>query len=93
MAFDSCGIFYIGGDVEVKLLWGVNSIDDLAAVAGEEKIELDVYGGENHPGKHWGCYRPGKSTKKAMRERDLRQMLEDLLTPSTAVADLARIPY
>lgn len=92
LAFDSCGIFYIGGDVEVKLVWGLDSIDDLAAVAGEEEIELDVYDGSNHPGQHWGCYRAGKATATALANRCLKQILEDLLTPSTAVAELQQRP-
>ena len=34
LGFDSCGIFYIGGQVEVKLEGGVNGICKLTAVAG-----------------------------------------------------------
>ena len=34
LGFDYCGIFYIGGQVEVKLGWGMNGICKLTAVAG-----------------------------------------------------------
>ena len=51
LGFDSCGIFYIGGDVEVKMNWGVNGIPKLAAVADTlSEVEdtkgntLDAYG-------------------------------------------------
>ena len=61
LAFDSCGIFYIGGTVQVSLRWGLGDIPKLTTVAGELTAvageELDTYGGQNHPGQHWSAYR------------------------------------
>jgi hypothetical protein len=36
LGFDSCGIFYIGGPVEVKMDWGFNDISLLSAVAEQD---------------------------------------------------------
>ena len=61
LGFDSCGIFYIGGNVEVALPWSLENIDELTAVADDLKSStLDVYNGQNHPGQHWAAYRTKK---------------------------------
>ena len=90
LAFDSCGIFYIGGTVQVSLRWGLRDIPKLTAVAGELTAvageELDTYGGQNHPGQHWSAYRIKKEELNA--DKSLRQRLEDLLAPSTTKQDL-----
>ena len=65
LGFDSCGIFYIGGDVQASVCWSLQHIDVLTAVADDMEQRsadaqckpLDVYHGTNHPGQHWGCYR------------------------------------
>ena len=66
LGFDSCGIFYIGGSVEVTLPWNLKHIDDLTAVAGNDgSTNLDKYDGPNVPGQPWDSYR----SKKSMRKR------------------------
>ena len=53
LGFDSCGIFYIGGQVEVQLDWGIDRIPELTAVAEDmRKSELHEYDGQNTPGQH-----------------------------------------
>ena len=92
LGLDSIGIFYIGGQVQVSLPWGIDDIDDLTAVADILKdSELDEYEGQNHPGQHWRAYRSIKHKEKDT-DKDLSQRLRNLLTPSTAVADLQKIP-
>ncbi len=87
LGFDSCGIFYIGGTVEVALPWSLARIGELTAVADDLKSSsLDVYHGQNHPGQHWSAYRTKKNDPE--HEKCLTKRLEDLLTPSTAVAEL-----
>ena len=51
---------------------------------------LDVYNGQNHPGQHWAAYRTKKNDPE--HEKCLKARLEDLLTPSTAVAELYAMP-
>ena len=94
LGFDSCGIFYIGGDVEVTLPWSLDDIDELTAVADDlKKSKLDVYYEQNHPGQHWSAYRRRIEKKNEPEgERDLKGRLEDLLRPSTEVADLYALP-
>ncbi len=105
LGLDSCGIFYLGGTVEVSMPWSVDEIDVLTAVAEDEgsaPLEeadnpctsisicppmLDQYRGQNHPGQHWGCYR-SKSFHETNQDRNLRQRLVDLLTPSTTPEEL-----
>ena len=92
LGLDSCGIFYIGGMVQVSLPWNLAHIDTLTAVGEElETTTLDVYGGQNHPGQHWSAFR-SKKFKEADADKCLRARLTDLLTPSTAVADLEGLP-
>ena len=80
LGFDSCGIFYVGGVVKVNLLWNMQHLDILTAVAGElnfkvdaandkiadvaKKMVLDTYSGQNTPGQPWGCYKDAKVPKK-----------------------------
>ena len=64
LGIDSCGIFYIGGRVQVTLTWSLADVEELtAAVAGpiESKKDLHVFHGSNHPGQPWSCYREKKS--------------------------------
>jgi hypothetical protein len=90
LGFDSCGIFYIGGLVQVSLHWGLNQIDILTAVAevmqekhaDEDSHTLDVYQGTNHPGQHWAAYR-SRALKEPSDKKNLNERLEDLLSPST----------
>ena len=52
---------------------------------------MDEYGGQNHPGQHWGCYR-SKREKENDDEKDLLARLTDLLLPSTTDHELLMIP-
>ena len=84
-------IFYIGGTVEVTPTWGLSDVPFLTAVAGNEKggeeKALDVYSGSNVPGQPWSCYR-SVARKESDTIKSLEARLNELLTPSTAVADL-----
>jgi hypothetical protein len=92
LGFDSCGIFYIGGNVQVSLPWSLENIVELTAFADHlESSTLDVYNGQNHSGQHWAAYR-SKKLKERDDEKCLKERLEDLLAPSTAVAELQAIP-
>ena len=54
------GIFVLGGNAEIKPLWGISDVDRLAAAAGGDE-DLDVFkDGDNCPGKPWYCYRSNK---------------------------------
>ena len=100
LGLDSCGIFYIGGNVKVSLPWSLEHIDVLTAVAGdmdqmsqtEQGLALDVYEGQNLPGQHWACYRSTSFNEKE-DQKNLRARLEDLLRPSSTPAHLDRIPH
>ena len=80
VSFDSSGIFYIGGQVETKLVWGIDRMPELTAVAANMmQSELHVW--DEHqitPGQH--------------HEKNLEQMLLDLLQPSTSFEELHAIP-
>jgi hypothetical protein len=99
LGLDSCGIFYIGGNVHVSPCWSLEHIDVLTAVAGdmdqkyqERQCEpLDVYEGQNVPGQHWAAYR-SKSLNERDDEKNLKERLEHLLRPSTTQAHLDLIP-
>ena len=99
LGLDSCGIFYIGGDVQVCLPWSLKHIDVLTAVAGdmgqmsqnEQGLALDVYEGTNVPGQHWSAYR-FKSGIEREDHKNLKARLEDLLWPSSTQAHLDLIP-
>ena len=87
--FDSCGIFYIGGTAEVITTWGLNDIDRLTAVAGDElDPDLDVYGGSNFPGQPWHCYR-SRRENETPADKNLEDRLRDRLAPSTTEAELS----
>ena len=88
LGFDSMGACYIGGIVEVSLPWRLAGIDTLTAVAGNDPEEpwappFDIVEGENCPGQLWQCYRSQKENEPAWN-KDLRQRMVDLLTPSTS---------
>ena len=67
LGFDSCGIFYIGGTVQVTLQWSLEHLDVLTMVfddddsketaVAENTTRLDWYSGSNVPGQPWRCYR------------------------------------
>jgi len=97
LGWDSCGIFYIGGSVQVSMPWELKDIGILTAVADEIEQDcadndqhLDTYGGQNWPGQPWKCYRTKK--KEDDHQKSLEARLVDLLTPSTTVEQLAAIP-
>ena len=94
LGLDSCGIFYIGGNVQVTLTWHLGSLWLLAAVFTgeiESHKNLHVFTDSNHPGMPWGCYREKKEKEKDC-EKNLRARLEDLLTHSTTPEELDQIP-
>ena len=94
LGFDSCGIFYIGGNVQVSVCWSLQHIDVLTAVAdamdqkyADAQCEpLDVYHGQNTPGHHWARYR-STSCRERKDDKNLGARLEDLLRPSSAMAE------
>ena len=90
LGFDSCGIFCIGGSVQVSTPWSLQHIDILAAVAGDHP-DLDVYEGTNVPGQPWACYR-SRTFNERPTDKDLKARLRDLLTPSTTTEELENIP-
>ena len=99
LAFDSCGIFYIGGNVDVTLPWSIADVPVLTAVAGEirkvvqeaGKDPLHEHGGTNHPGQHWQWYR-SKKEKETLEDKNLHDRLQELLQPSTTEQELQQIP-
>jgi hypothetical protein len=99
LGLDSCGIFYIGGNVQVSPCWSLEHIDVLTAVAGDmdQKCQerqckpLDVYEGQKVPGQHWSAYR-SKSLNEGDDQKNLKERLEHLLRPSTTQAHLNLIP-
>ena len=95
LGFDSMGIFYLGGEVEVKMPWNLGHVEILSAVTdarhGAALANLDVYAGQNVPGQPWHCYR-SKAYNEPACNKDLEARLRDLLTPSTEQEELASIP-
>ena len=106
LGLDSCGIFFIGGTVEVRMPWGIEQIEQLLDVSGDADLlvtdtrsrgldrqgrPLDVHDGMNTPGQTWICYRGEKYNEKA-KDKNLRARLEELLEPSTTRAELMSIP-
>ena len=94
LGFDSMGIFYLGGRVEVNMPWNHRHVQILAAVTDARNganENLDVYAGANVPGQPWHCYR-SKAYNENACNKDLEARLRDLLTPSTEPEELARLP-
>ena len=94
LGFDSMGIFYCGGQVEVKMPWNLGHVQILSAVTDAchgANEHLDVYEGENVPGQPWHCYR-SKAFNEKPSNKDLEARLRDLLTPSTKPEELAMLP-
>ena len=98
---DSCGIFMVGPDIEVKVQWGPSSIPiltavaepTLPAVAGDKadtapRRVLHHYDRNHAPGQHWTCYK----TSLPGDRKDLERSLRDLLTPATTQEDFDLIP-
>ena len=87
LGFDSCAIFFIGGDVSIKMQWDLSRLHILTAVAGtpeREELEkdMDMYDTMNVPGQHWSCYH-SKKKSEPVEEKNLTERLVDLLTVST----------
>jgi len=87
LGFDSCAIFFIGGDVSIKMQWDLSRLHILTAVAGtpereELEKEMDMYDTLNKPGQHWSCYH-SKNFYEPVDEKNLTERLVDLLTVST----------
>ena len=90
LGLDSCGIFYIGGNIQATLNWGLEQLGDLTAVAEQmQESNLDVYHGAQHPGQFWTAYRSKK--KELDKDKNLKQRLVDLLTPTTTAIELRGI--
>ena len=92
LGFDSCGIFYIGGNVKVTLDWGFERINQLIAVAAELD-DLDVYEGLNVPGQPWFCYKSERGAKEKDADKNLNDRLVALLTPSTPEEELNKLAW
>ena len=91
LGLDSCGIFYIGGNIKATLNWGLEQLGDLTAVAEQmQDSNLDVYYGAQHPGQFWTAYR-SKGIKESDEDKNLEKRLVDLLTPTTTDIELRGI--
>jgi hypothetical protein len=90
LGFDSCGIFYIGGRVEVAPLYGLGKIDQLLTAVADGTNALDVYEGLNYPGQPWNCYK--RSSELRTDEKSLKGRLTDLLEVSTTTEELKDLP-
>ena len=92
LGFDSCAIFYIGGNVQSQLHWGLQHLNTLTAVAATSNkdvfAQFDVYAGKNPPGQTWDCYR---TPVAPYVQKDLSARLVDLLTPSNQQWELDAI--
>ena len=73
-------------EMEVTL----TAVADGEVADGEEARVLHEYDGDTTPGQPWHCYRSVKFEAKPDK-KNLRERLEDLLTPSTTPADLQLI--
>lgn len=93
LGLDSCAIFYIGGDVQVKMPWNIFHLDILSAVAediewigeGREVEQLHRYNGNSYPSKLWHCCRSSdKMNIHQLAKNDIsrHQKLANLLQPS-----------
>ena len=93
LGFDSCGVFFIGGNVQVKLHWDLSHLDILTAVADDlhEDCGLDRYGPGSVPGQPWQCYR-SQAHDESVGDKNLQARLTELLTPSTPQEYLDQIP-
>jgi hypothetical protein len=98
LGIDSCGIFCLGGSVQVSMPWCWKDIDILTAVAGdiereclESGKELDLHTGANTPGQHWSAYR-SRALLETKADKNLGDRLRDLLKPSTPSEELQDIP-
>ena len=92
LGFDSCGIFYIGGPVEIKTPWNLGDMQTLTSISTGKPIPgLDRYHGQNVPGQPWTCYRSRKC-KETSEDKNLKDRLRDLLTLTTTTEELERIP-
>lgn len=90
LGFGPCGIFYIGGCVDVHPLWGLQHVGRLAAVAGDDR-DLDVYGVKSAPGQPWRCY-TSKGNKETDADKNLGNRLHNPSAPTTSPAELSRLP-
>jgi len=92
LGLDSCGIFYIGGTAQCKLVWGLDHIDALTAVADvmAENEDLHRYS-TSLPGQHWSAYKNQKATSSKANDKSLTQKLQDLLSPSCTQAVLDKL--
>jgi len=92
LGFDSCAIFYIGGNVQSQLQWSLQHLNTLTAVADTSNKDVfeqfDVYEGKNPPGQTWDCYR---TPVAPYVQKDLSARLVDLLTPANQQWELDAI--
>jgi hypothetical protein len=95
LGMDSVAMFYIGGDVVCDLKgYGFHNIGEILREAASAPSTwprsrpdgvqpLDVFTGQNTPGKPWHCFK--SKHKEAKKGRvPLQQKLEGLLAPSTS---------
>ena len=93
LGFDSCCIFYIGGTVQARLVWNIERIGELAAVADVmvHNEALDKFSRDSHPGQHWSHYKT-QSKKVQTPESHLVVKLAGLLAPSAPQEQPHAIP-
>ena len=85
LGFDSCGIFYIGGNAVVNPQYGLSDVGMLtSAVAGPIWRRLPAYKGPNYPGQRWTAYKRDDETAEAK--------LTNLLQQSISLEALEAIP-
>ena len=80
LGFDSCGIFYIGGCVDVSMPWMLKDVHILTEIAAAIDQKCTQYGqkplheyeSKNAPGQPWKCYRFRTDTKKKPDKEDLQ---------------------
>ena len=83
---DSCGIFYVGGNVSVRLDPPIEELltADATAVADNIGAGIDIYEDPVYPGQHWSCYQP--------KQRTCPEHLKCLTQRSTPLETLNGIP-
>ena len=105
--FDSCGMFYIGGTVQVSPSYSLDHLVDLTTVvsavaappslppprltAVAETLGLDTYEGQFPPSHYWKSYR-SRAFLESDKDKDLTARLTEMLTPSTSQVYLDAIP-
>ena len=89
--FDSCGIFFIGGKVEVKLDWDLQHLELFMQQGATGTVaNLPSYPKKTYPGQKWTCFK-SFNKKEPKQKKNLKERLTNLLTPSTTRKELYEI--